>query len=330
MSFANASPFAAVAVPTIAPDGAEVVVAIAKATFRRGEGGVLRLDDEQSPVRLGDVPSLPDADDSSVRYPSDVATAKRGTDVIVVGDAVSKVPVAAKDVAVRVRGRTVAVRVHGERVYYRSLGGIVVGPAAPFERKPIVYENAYGGATEDFRLVERRNPVGRGVAKRPADLVDRPAPTVEDPAHPITSTSDRPEPAGFGAIAGHWLPRADFAGTFDETWRATRMPLMPLDFDARYWNVAHPLLQFADGLRPGDIIAILGMTLDGLVTVELPPFPVEMHGKTDDGRTISMRPPVDTILVEPGTGRVELVARGTFPRGRGKTMLREIRVDTDG
>ena len=66
--------------------------------------------------------------------------------------------------------------------------------------------------------------VGRGVAKRPADLVDRPAPTVEDPAHPITSTSDRPEPAGFGAIAGHWLPRADFAGTFDETWRATRMP----------------------------------------------------------------------------------------------------------
>ncbi len=330
MSFTNASLFAAVAVPTIAPDGAEVVVAIAKATFRRGTGGVLCLDDEQRPVRLGDVPTLPDLDESSVRYPSDVGTGKRGTDLVIVGDAVSKAPVTALDVAVRVRDRTVALRVHGERVYYRSLGGIVVGPAAPFLRKPIVYESAYGGATEDFSVMERRNPVGRGVAKRAADLVDRPAPTIEHVEHPITSAGDRPEPVGFGAISGHWLPRADFAGTFDESWRATRMPLMPLDFDARYWNVAHPLLQFAEGPRPGDIVAILGMTLDGLFTVELPPFPVEMHGRTDDGRTLSMHPSIDTILVEPGQGRVELVARGTFPRGRGKTMLREIRVDTDG
>jgi hypothetical protein len=281
-------------------------------------------------VRLGDVPTFLDADESSVRYPSDVATGKLGTDLVVVGDAVSKAPVAEVDVAVRVRDRTVALRVHGERVYYRSVGGVVIGPAAPFQRKPIVYENAYGGATDDHGIVERRNPVGRGVAKRPADLVDRAAPTIENAERPITSAGDRPEPAGLGAIAGHWLPRAGLAGTFDETWRATRMPLMPLDFDARYWNVAHPLLQFAEGIERGAVIAILGMTLDGVFTVERPSVPVELHGRTDDGRTLSMQPPVDTILVEPAMGRIELVARGTFPRGRGRTLLREIRVDTDG
>ncbi len=41
-------------------------------------------------------------------------------------------------------------------------------------------------------------------------------------------------------------------------------------------------------------------------------------------------PPVDTVLVEPEAGRVELTVRWTFPRGRGRTMLREIRVDLDG
>jgi hypothetical protein len=329
VSFANVSPFSAVAVPYIAPDGREVVIAIAKATFRRGNGATMRLDEEQSPVRLGDVTISPDADESSVRYPSDVATEKRGADVVIVGDAVSKRPVTAIDVAVRVRDRTVPLRVHGERVYYRSIGGIVVGPAAPFERKPIVYENAYGGTADDHGIMERRNPVGRGVAKRPADLVDRPAPTIEHPEHPIASASDCPDPAGFGAVPGHWLPRSDFAGTFDELWRATRMPLLPLDFDVRYFNVAHPLLQFAERLQHGDVIAILGMTLDGPFTAELPSLPVVMHGRTDDGRTITMRPPVDTILVEPGKGRVELTTRATFPRGRGRTMLREIRVDID-
>jgi hypothetical protein len=330
VSCTNASPYAAVAVPYVAPDAREVVVAIVKATFVRAPSGALVLADEQRPVRLGDVPTHPDAEESSVRYPSDVATEKRGTDVVIVGDAVSKSAVASVDVAARVRDRTVSLRVHGERVYYRSVGGIVVGPAAPFERKPIVYESAYGGASADWSVVERRNPVGRGVAKSVAELVDQPAPTIERADAPITNASVRPAPAGFGAIAGHWLPRAAHVGTYDDAWKATRMPLLPLDFDVRYFNVAHPDLQFEPRLAPGDRIAILGMTLDRAFTVELPRLPVVVHGKTDDSRTLTARPPFDTVLVEPEVGRVEITTRWTFPRGRGRTMLREIRVDLDG
>lgn len=329
MSLWNASPFAVQAVPFVAPDGRDVVIAIVKATFVLAKDGALSLADEQMPVRLGDELSFPDAKDSSVRFPSDVGLEKRGTDVVIVGDAVSSAPVEVMDVAVRVRDMTAPLRIHGERVYYRSLGGIVVGPAAPFERKAIVYEAAYGGTSEDFGLVEQRNPVGRGIAKNAADLVDRPAPTIEHPAHPITNASDAPEPVGFGAIASHWLPRSRYAGTFDEAWRATRMPLMPHDFDARYWNVAHPALQVEEHLRTGDLVAILGMTSTGTFTFELPALPVVLRGKTSDGRAITARPPIDTLFVDANAERVELTVRHVFPKGRGKTLLREIRVDAD-
>lgn len=329
MSLSNASPFAGQAVPFVAPDGREVVVAIVKATFVRGRDGALSLADEQIPVRLGDEPSFSDAKDSSVRYPSDVGTEKRGTDVVVVGDAVSVEPVTMMDVAVRVREVTAPLRVHGERVYYRALGRVAVGPAAPFERKPIMYESAYGGTTDDFSVVEQRNPVGRGVARTAIDLVEMPAPSIEHPAHPITAAGEASEPVGFGAIASHWLPRSRYAGTFDEAWRATRMPLMPRDFDVRYWNVADPSLQFEEHLRAGEPIAILGMTLGGPLRFELPALPVVLRGKTTDGRTLTARPPIDTVLVDTNAARVELTVRHVFPKGRGATLLREIRVDVD-
>lgn len=329
MSLANASPFAALAVPSVAADGREVVVALVKATFLRGRDGRLHLADEQLPVRTADVVWDPEAPESSVRFPADVGLEKRGADVVVIGDAVSKVRVRAVDVAVRVKDRKAPLRVHGDRVYYRALTGVGISPAAPFERRRIAYEDAYGGTTADFSIVERRNPVGRGVARSAADLVDRPAPSIEHPAAPITSASDAPAPAGYGALPGHWLPRAGFAGTFDEVWKATRMPLMPADFDARYHNVAHPALQLEDGVAAGDLVAVLGMTVDGLFQVELPRLPVVVRGRRDDGARSEARPPCDLVLIEPEEDRVQLTARAVLPKGRGATLLREIGVDVD-
>lgn len=328
MSFVNASRFSAVAVPQIAADGQEVVLGIAKATFTLGRSLRLVLAEEPAPVRLGDVVSDPDALDSSIQYPSDVGLEKRSVDVVVVGDAITVKRVPAVDVAVRVGGRTAPLRVHGERLYYRSVGRVLVGPAAPFERKPIVYERAYGGATADLRVIERRNPVGRGVARSAADLVDTKAPSIEHPAYPITSAADAPVPMGYGAIAMHWQPRCNYAGTCDEAWRATRLPLMPLDLDARFWNVAHPSLQM-DALPPGEVIAVVGMREDGVFQFELPDMRPVFHARTDDGRTLCVRPAVDTVLLEPNVGRVQLTARAVFPRGRGRTKLREIRLNSD-
>ncbi|MBK8258054.1 MAG: DUF2169 domain-containing protein [Polyangiaceae bacterium] len=328
MSVANASPFAATGVPLLAPDGREQVVLVVKATFTLSPNDKLVIADDQIPVRLGDQPYRDDGIDSSILFPSDVGLAKRGVDILVVGEAVSSKPVRVLDVAAKIGKQTVSLRVHGERVYYRSGGKVAVGPAAPFERKAIVYENAYGGATADFQVIERRNPVGRGVCHHETDLIDTKAPSIEHPAEPITSAADKPSPVGFGAIATHWQPRSNFAGTFNETWRKTRLPLMPLDFDIRYWNIAHPTMQ-VDSLPVQTPIAVLGMRDGPVFRFDLPDLRITSFARTEDGKTLTLRPAVDTVLVVPGQNRVELVARAIFPMGRGKTSLREVRVTTD-
>lgn len=328
MAFTNATDLAATDIPYVDAEGRDVVIAVVKGTFEIDARGRVQRAEEPSEVRLADVPYDPDAALGSVRYPNDVCTEKRGTDVVVVGEAVSRAPVTVLDVAVRVRELSAPLRVHGERLFYRSITGVKIGPAAPFERKAIVYEKAYGGASSDWGVVEERNPAGVGVAARTSDLVDRPAPQIEHPLRPHLSASDQHAPAGYGAILPHWSPRKEHAGTFDKAWKETRMPMMPLDFDVRYHNFAHPSLQIPEHLVAGDKVAILGMRLEGLFQFDLPRLGVVVHGLFDEGK-VTVRPPVDTLLIEPSRSRFEIVVRAAFPMGRGKNVLREIRVDTD-
>ena len=325
---ANASRFQAIDVPWVDHEGREVVIVIVKATFELDATGRCRPAEKPSPVRFDDVPHDPKRENGSLRYPSNLCVQKVGTDVVIIAEAISKTPVQHVDVAVRVRDRTVPLRVHGERVFYKGLGRVAIGPAASFTRKPIMYERAYGGVSKDFSVVEERNWSGVGVAKRAAELVDLPAPQIEHPGYPHTSAGDTHAPVGFGAIPSHWAPRRTYYGTCDEAWQETRMPLAPKDHDLRYNNVAHPTLQFESPLLPREEFSALRMTEDGFFSFKLPSFAPVIRGVFDDEK-VAVRPPIDTLLVEPTRRRFELVARAAFAIGRGKRVLREVRVDTD-
>lgn len=324
---ANATPFAAEAIPFLDERGLDVVVLIAKATFveRRAR---LVLADDQAPIRMADVPSRPSAadDESSIRHPSDVSGEKAGADIVVIGDAVPPRPVPSLDVAVRFPKRTVSLRVHGERLYYMGAFGVRVGAPRPFERAAITYERAYGGRSADGSLIDWRNPVGRGTHKAASELDGAPAPCVEDPADPIQDA--RPStPVGFGAIPMWWLPRRDLAGTMDEAWRATTIPLPPADFDRRFYQVAPPRMQMDRPLLEGDMIAVHGLCPGGLFQVTVPALPVTAHVRRASGPPVSLPLAVDTALLEPEAGRVELTLRKVVPLGRGSTLLREVRFD---
>jgi hypothetical protein len=329
--FANATSFAALAVPFHDDRGADVVVVLAKATFVK-RGADLVLADEQIPVRLTDVPTDPAAvesgRESSVRYPSDVGGARPGADIVVVGGAVSPRPVLSIDVAVRAPGRQVALRVHGERVYYRGALGLEIGPSAPFEQAAITYERACGGQSKDGSIIDWRNPVGRGVHRSASELDGEPAPGVEDPAHPIEGTRAA-IPVGLGAVATWWLPRRDLAGTADAAWQATRMPLPPLDFDPRFHQVAHPSLQMDRPLQPGDVLAAHRLCREGLFQITIPDLRLIAHLRRTDAPAVSLPLVLDTALLEPALGRIELTFRLVVPLGRGATLLREARLDVD-
>jgi hypothetical protein len=331
MPFVNATSFASVDVPMLDRDGRDVVVVILKSTWRiKASGDVSVVEEDASPVRLVDILRNPDDKENprqSARYPSDLCVEKRGTDVVVVGDALSRKPVTFVDVAVKVRDKMLAARVHGAREYFRHLADVAISASVPFERMPVEYERAFGGMSEDFSIVEPRNPAGVGIAKNQRDLVGKLAPQIEAPSLPHKTAADRHPPVGLGAVLTHWSPRRECAGTFDEKWKATRAPLMPLDFDIAHNNVASPGLMFDPPLAPGDPISVLGMSHD-LFELRLPPMPVVLRARYDD-RSEEARPVVDTVLLEPTRGRMEMVVRKAFTIGRGARALREIRADVD-
>lgn len=327
MSFANSTAFPALDVPMPDQHGRAVVVAILKATFLVLDDGRVVPADEQVQIRVNDELHDPDSPESSIRLPTDVCVEKHGTDVIVVGEAISLQPVTRMDVAVKVRDVIVPLRIHGERVFYQGLLGVEIGPAATFERKQILYEKAYGGVSEDGRVVESRNRAGIGVAKRKSDLVGKPAPQIEHPARPHTSASDHHLPVGFGAIRSHWNPRLERAGTFDALWQETRMPAMPLDFDVHANNVAHPSLIFDVPLAAGDEISVVGMSERGVLSFRMPDLGLVIRARSDVTGKVKILPQIDTLLIEPGAHRIEVVARAAFPQGRGRDVLREIRIE---
>jgi len=328
VSFLNATRHSARALSYVDPSGQRVVIAIVKATFEQDRFGNMVPAAEPSPVRLADVHWDDNRPNSSVKYPSDLYCKKRGVDVVIVGAAMSPRPVEHMDITVCIGALEAPLSVHGERFFYRGARGIAISPAARFEVMPIVYERAYGGAADDGRHVEERNPSGIGVAYRPEALIEQPAPQIEHPAFPHTHGGDAHMPMGYGATLPQWMPRRSYAGTFDDVWQATRSPVMPLDYDARFENIAHPPLQLEAPPEPGAAIAVLGMSERGLFQCELPEIKLVLHGIRNQARE-TYRPQVDTLLIEPSRGRLELVYRAVFTIGRGKTSLREIRVDTD-
>ncbi|MCC6521763.1 MAG: DUF2169 domain-containing protein [Polyangiaceae bacterium] len=347
MTLANNTPYAAEAIPFFAPDGREIVLVVVKATFARVGQQALRAE-RQMPVRLVDLPHVPAETgfapngpfqpagpeaapgdkgpplEVSPRYPSDVAVEKRGMDVVFVADAVSRSPVRSLEVGLSLGPHALGLRVHGERVFERARGGLGFGPAVPFERRPLVWELAYGGTSDDFATVERQNPVGRGLAAGKLD--GKPAPCIEEAASPL-SPGKATEPAGVGAVPTHWSPRAEHAGTFDQSWLEDRMPLAPHDYDVRAGNVAAPKLQLPEPLAPGAVVAALGVAPEGLWSFALPELALVVRGRTKDGRLLTVRPRVDTLLCEPDQDRIELTARAVFPMGRGRTLLAEVMVD---
>ncbi len=326
MAVVNATPFPALDAVFVDELGRDVATVIVKATFVIDEGGNATPAGDPAPVRVADELHRPEETWSSAKYPSDVCWAKVGTDVIVVGEAVSAKPARSVDVTVSVGERAVPLRVHGDRLFYKGAAGIMIGSAAPFERKAIVWERAYGGVTADCAAMENRNPSGVGVARRPGELDGKPAPQIEHPAHPHTSANDKHAPVGVGSILSFWSPRRELAGTFDARWQAETMPLFPGDFDLRFNNVASPALVFEKGIAAGERVSVAGMSLAPM-SFALPRLSVVVRARFDKAGHAAVEPAIDTVLVEPGSRRVEITGRATFPVGRGRDALREMRID---
>jgi hypothetical protein len=308
--------------------GRAVVVAIAKITYDITKSGVVHLARPAAQIRLAAEPHHVDSF-ASIKYPSDAVDEKPGTDVIVLGTVIPPPShsVTQMDVSVRVGCLSSVLRVYGTRVYQRAaFGGLVPGPAERLEPTPLVYELAFGGVeTEPFGMYPK-NPSGIGFADMRNKRPGGPAPRIEVPDEMADEIA---LPAGFGAIDAFWSPRLEFAGTRDESWRKTRAPILPRDFDLLHNCVAHPNLHSPEPLRPDEPVEILGMTLDGIWRFRLPKvFPT--FSSLHEGVVRDHATHLDTILIDVDERRVEMVWRVCLPLPRKAQQLERITIRVTG
>ncbi len=338
----NRTPFTTHLFGALDSERRDVAVVVVKGTFALGPRGETRVADEQEPVVLADV-HYGEPGASSVRYESDLAPEKLGTDVVLLGSAYAPRGASEMRVTLSAGRLSKALHVRGERRWMRDgLGRFRPSAPARFDRIELVYENAFGGtdalsppvSAEATRPADQRNPVGIGFigpssTASPADLR---LPLVEDPASPIASPTDRPAPAGFGFIHRSWWPRSTLAGTFDAAWRNERAPYLPRDFDPRFHQGASPLLVSSGYFLGGEPVRAEGVRPGGaLLELGVPRRRIEVKVRMQSKDSIFVGN-LDTLVLEPDAspnspgGRMICVWRAVVPCPRKLLQIERVTV----
>jgi hypothetical protein len=293
--------------------GIETLYVVVKATFDI-VGHALRVAEQQRPIVFADE-ALGEPGQSSLKYASELHLIKPATDVVLVGSAHAPHgrPVTQCGVSLRVGAMVKVIQVLGDRVWRTGLAGQGMSAPQPFLEMPLVYERAFGGVHDrgdGKALYEPKNPVGRGFRgeRSAGEMEGLPLPNLEDPQALIRDPDDTPRPMGVGPIAPSWEPRRSFAGTYDEAWKASRAPYLPLDFSPRFFNYASPELTARGYLRGGEPVEIGNCSPGGMERFTLPVCAIDVAVDLD-GLIVRPELVLETVLLEPGDLRVCLTYR---------------------
>ena len=333
MHLINQSPFQAIAVPSICHEDKHHVVVVIKGTFGIGdpEQGVF-ISGKQEKVNLEDV-YWGEPGKFSLKYESDLAISKPGTDVALIGKARSpRGAVKQLDVSLRAGPLHKVIRVFGNRYWEKTGTGWKMTEPEPFESMPLVYEFAYGGTDpwqkpDELPDTDMRNPVGRGYGSKQSHRATKQIklPNLELPDQLITDLRQQPEPAGFGFVARNWLPRSALLGTYDEAWEKERNPLLPEDFDPLSYSAASPGLRSDEHFIGGEQVVIDNVSASGQLSFTLPQNQIKVITYINEQRT-EHPTKLDTVIIEPGRKRVMLSWRVAIPCHWNLSMIEWIKV----
>ena len=324
----NRTPFAAERGWARDREGAEVWIVVVKGTFLIERDGRLRVPSSQ-PV-VSQAPKFRgDPQATSLLSDAEITLRKPTTDILLHGHAYAPrgKPLPRVDVSMRVGTLVKALTVFGDRHWHVGLVGLKPGSPAPFQKMPIVYERAFGGRdpAEPEKQWDRRNPVGRGYAISPDRLTGWHMPNIENPAELIGSPRAHPAPAGFGPIACHWEPRVQLGGTYDQKWEEERQPLVPADFQDRFFQSAPADQQYPDYLRGGEFVQLFNLTPDGALRFRLPKITLGFETFFADGSVHHMGR-IHTLILQPDVPCFQIVWQSQLPCHSKVVELRKSRI----
>lgn len=330
----NETPFAFDMMGLADEEGRPLLLFVVKATYSFTDSG-LKLADAQVPVKWGGEP-WGKPGESSNKYEPETAFIKPATDVVLLGHAHAPQKGATEGlVALQVGPLKKAVRVVGERTWYRSMGHIAATKPLPFDKLPLTWERAFGGwdRTDAAKpAFEPRNPVGVGFRASPRHFQEGlKLPNLEDPAEPLREFGQRVTPVGVGFTSPNWQPRAKYAGTYDEAWNKTRKPLLPKDFDRRFFNAAAPGLVAPGYLKGDEPVIITGVSPKGRLSFSLPGqaapvVTVELAAAEDATPQLHL----DTVILDTDEEHVLMLWRGHLVLEEGIHEVLGLRLTAEG
>jgi hypothetical protein len=315
------TPFTASLDAILDKDGSEARVIVLKATYELNKNGKLTIAEEQEPICEGDQ-FLNKPTFSSTLYEDDTAAYfKPATDIIVIGHAYApqEQPVKSLHCSLTVGEIAKTIAVFGDRYWdYNALFGTAKTTPEPFFRMPLCWERAFGGVDtfhEDpnKHRWDERNPIGTGfrIHKSAESLDGLRLPNFEDPQHLMKNWKDKPKPQGLGFTGRHWLPRRQYAGTYDEAWQKYRMPILPLDFDYRFFNGAAPDLIYPNHLKGGEMVQAINLFKQPLPVFQLPVCQVTFQAIAKKKR-VEKTGILDTLVFKFDENKVILVWRSKY------------------
>lgn len=305
----NETPFAAERSWIRDEHGAEFWLVAIRASFEIDDDGFQQVAESQTDVKY--VPEFAgDPMETGMLWDGDFILSKAGTDVLVEGSAVTKGrrPMTESGVRFAVGDIDKSLLITGDRRMYEGAVGPAMTAPAPFTDMPITWERAYGGWDKqcDPQAWEPANPVGLGFAGHPAHLFETQAPNISYPEVPYAGFNNG-KPAGIGPVAHHWQPRVKYAGTYGKAWKETRDPLLPVDFDRRYWRSAPVDQQTAKPLQGYEEVRIAGMTEDWFLGFRLPRIVFDVVTQFRGAADVRQAPEIQTLWLKPNDRRFEIV-----------------------
>lgn len=329
------------------PAGEPLDILILRATFDLAmHDDAMTLAEIQSPIVFGD--ALTDAAEhdplrATVLEDGDLLPYKPGTDILVMGHA--QAPNGQRHTSwlagLRVGRVRKVLRLHGPRQFRKGWLGWRLDAGAAVVKVALDYRLAYGGCidipaalTPDAQadaVKHAGNPAGCGWLPDEAALkrLSKPArkyvkawlaaqnilsaPQIEAADAPIKHPHQSIDPQGFGPLPRWWAPRLAYQGRYDDRWRSTRYPLLPLDFDARYYQSAHPDMVATPHLRGDESVTMLGL-LPERMEMRLPGWHILAAVKHASGAHSVSLPVLDTVRFDLDRRQASLVWRTHFTR----------------
>jgi hypothetical protein len=197
-------------------------------------------------------------------------------------------------------------------------------PGVPesFTTMPLHYGHAFGGVREYARRGQSvseallSNPVGIGWGGQHTwhKQIDQPVPNLEYPKAPIHRPDGKYQPAALSAVGGHWQPRNQYVGTYDETWRHELAPFLPEDFDERFYQCA-PQDQQIDYPQGGEEVRLNHLLAHyPVLSFRLPALSgMKVRILRQDYSTETLEAHADTLYFETEQKRFSVIWRASTP-----------------